>query len=54
MLKTTLRALAVVIAVCAPAVPAAAQVTTGTVTGNIKDAQGGVIPGAAVTLISRP
>ena len=26
--------------------------TTGTVTGNIKDPQGGVIPGAAVTLIS--
>ncbi len=52
MLKTTLRVLTTVIAACALAIPAAAQVTTGTVTGNIKDAQGGVIPGATVTLIS--
>jgi Carboxypeptidase regulatory-like domain len=34
------------------AIPAAAQLTTGTLTGTIKDAQGGVIPGATVTLIS--
>ena len=52
MFKRTLRVLAVAIAVCTLAIPAAAQVTTGTVTGNIKDAQGGVIPGATVTLIS--
>jgi hypothetical protein len=52
MFKRTLRVLAVAIAGCALAIPAAAQVTTGTVTGNIKDAQGGVIPGATVTLIS--
>jgi hypothetical protein len=52
MLNRALRVLAVAIAVCALAIPAAAQVTTGTVTGNIKDAQGGVIPGATVTLIS--
>src|SRR5262245_65721605 len=32
--------------------PAVAQITTGTVTGNVKDAQGGVIPGATVVLIS--
>ena len=32
--------------------PAAAQITTGTVTGTIKDAQGGVVPGATVVLIS--
>jgi hypothetical protein len=31
---------------------AAAQITTGTVSGNVKDAQGGVIPGATVVLIS--
>jgi len=31
---------------------ALAQITTGTVSGNVKDAQGGVIPGATVVLIS--
>src|SRR5713101_9740258 len=33
-------------------VPAAAQITTGTVTGTVKDSQGGVVPGATVVLIS--
>ena len=32
--------------------PLAAQGVTGTVSGTVKDAQGGVIPGATVTLIS--
>ncbi|HEV3215065.1 MAG TPA: hypothetical protein VGZ27_05055, partial [Vicinamibacterales bacterium] len=31
---------------------AAAQITTGTVTGVVRDAQGGVIPGATVVVIS--
>ena len=39
-------------AFCGFAAPAAAQITTGTVTGTVKDAQGGVIPGATVMLIS--
>ena len=43
---------AAVIALCAIAAPASAQITTGTVSGTVKDPQGAVIPGAAVTLIS--
>jgi hypothetical protein len=31
---------------------ASAQITTGTVAGTVKDSQGGVIPGATVTLVS--
>src|SRR4249919_2760505 len=31
---------------------ASAQITTGTVAGTVKDAQGGVIPGATVVLTS--
>ncbi len=42
---------AAVFALCAMAAPVSAQVT-GTVTGTVKDPQGGVIPGAAVTLTS--
>jgi len=39
-------------AVCAGVMPAAAQITTGTITGTVVDNQGGVIPGATVVLIS--
>src|SRR5262245_40792631 len=34
------------------AVPAAAQITTGSVSGSVKDAQGGVIPGATIILVN--
>ncbi|MBI3262266.1 MAG: carboxypeptidase regulatory-like domain-containing protein [Acidobacteria bacterium] len=40
------------IALCLGPVPASAQITTGTVSGTIKDSQGGVVPGATVVLIS--
>src|SRR4029450_8094616 len=39
-------------ALWAIAAPASAQITTGTVSGTVKDPQGGVIPGAAITLTS--
>ena len=52
MVAGKLRTLAAaVFAFCAMAAAASAQVT-GTVTGTVKDPQGGVIPGAAVTLTS--
>jgi len=44
--------LATAVALCAFALPVAAQITTGTVTGSVKDAQGGVVPGVTVTLVS--
>ncbi len=43
---------ACLLALCISAIPAAAQITTGTVTGNVKDSTGGVVPGATVVLIS--
>jgi Carboxypeptidase regulatory-like domain len=36
----------------AAALPAGAQIVTGTVTGTLKDTSGAIVPGAAVTLIS--
>ena len=48
-----LRGLALALLSCLSlAANASAQITTGTVAGTIKDAQGGVIPGATVVLIS--
>jgi hypothetical protein len=47
-----LRILVALFALWAAAATADAQITTGTITGNIKDAQSGVIPGATVTLVS--
>ncbi len=43
---------AVVAALFLLASPASAQITTGTVTGRVVDAQGSIIPGATVILIS--
>jgi len=53
MVTTALRNLAMAVAmILLTAVTAAAQVATGTVSGTVKDNQGGVIPGATVALIS--
>ena len=45
-------ALLLMLALSAVPRQAAAQITSGSVTGSIRDGQGGVIPGASVTLIS--
>ena len=51
-LSSLRKAAAAWIATGALALPASAQITTGTVSGTVKDPQGGVIPGATVTLVS--
>ena len=45
------QSIAIVLILAAAALPASAQITTGNITGTVKDAQGGVVPGATVTLI---
>jgi hypothetical protein len=44
--------LAACLMLAALALPAAAQLTTGSVGGTVKDAQGLIIPGASITLVS--
>ena len=50
--KRTIRVLLVLGLLAIAALPARAQITTGTVSGTVKDAQGGVVPGATVVLVS--
>src|SRR5690348_1676056 len=50
--KWTARVLTVLGLLAVAGLPASAQITTGTVSGTVKDAQGGVVPGATVVLIS--
>jgi hypothetical protein len=47
-----LRSVAASLGLVAAAGVAAAQITTGSIAGTVKDAQGGVIPGATIILIS--
>src|SRR5262245_9026087 len=50
--KSTKGSIAAMIMVLVSAMPIAAQITTASVVGTVKDAQGGVIPGATLKLIS--
>jgi hypothetical protein len=50
--KTRIFALGLILAFALLPGSALAQITTATVSGTVKDSQGGVIPGATVTLIS--
>ena len=53
MVQRRLGRLGAALLICAlAATPALAQITTGNVAGTVKDAQGGVVPGATVVLIS--
>ena len=50
--KGAFGALPAVLLVCCAFGTASAQVTTGNVAGTVQDPQGGVVPGATVTLTS--
>src|SRR5580765_2451987 len=50
--KRTIRVLTVLGLLLGASLPASAQITTGTVSGTVKDSQGGVVPGATVVLVS--
>src|ERR1700730_7879575 len=50
--KTRLSTVVAASILVAAAVPAWAQITTGTVSGTVKDPTGGIIPGATVVLVS--
>src|SRR3954462_13398422 len=50
MFRRRLTYVAAAVLAWAIAVPASAQITTGTLSGTVKDGSGGVIPGAAITL----
>jgi hypothetical protein len=51
-MKAYVRGLFAALMLLVAAIPVSAQITTGTVTGTVKDAQGGVVPGATVVLVS--
>ena len=52
MFSKCLRLVALAVVAVCTATSVTAQVTTGSIAGTVKDPQGGVIPGATVTLIS--
>jgi len=50
--RSVFKLLGIALLALATSVPATAQITTGTVTGTVKDTLGGVLPGATVALIN--
>jgi hypothetical protein len=50
--RCVLAAVCVAVLTCFSATTATAQITTGTVLGNVKDSSGAVVPGATVVLVS--
>ena len=50
-IRTVVRLVCAVVVWAVMAVPAAAQLVTGTVTGTVKDQQGGIMPGVTVVLV---
>ena len=53
MKKACVRVLsAALLLLLSAAMPVSAQITTGNVSGTVKDSQGGVVPGATVVLVS--
>ncbi len=52
-MKACVRAVsAALLLLLSAAMPVSAQITTGNVSGTVKDSQGGVVPGATAVLIS--
>ena len=50
--RTCITASGLIVAFLLASSPLLAQITTGTISGNVRDEQGGVIPSATVVLIS--
>ena len=51
--RVGLRIAAACLALCAAALPAAAQLTRGIISGTVTDAGGGVLPGVTVTVTNQ-
>ena len=52
VMRRALNVLAAAVVVLSTALPALPQITTGLVSGSVKDAQGAVIPGATIVLVN--
>ena len=50
--KTSRLVATTLVVLCLTTAPALAQITTGTVSGSVKDSQGAIVPGATVSLVN--